>query len=72
MEFPTIGNMKKKEGRGEIRMAFDADLPPAGARRKLILENRHQSRIAAYGVNCPVPRDPEIRRAESPLLAIPL
>src|SRR5438445_315766 len=29
-------------------------------RRKLVFENRHQSRIAAYLVNCLAPRDAEI------------
>jgi hypothetical protein len=57
--FPAIGEMK--EGRGEIRIEFYADLPPGGANRKLIFENRHQSRIAAYQVNVLVPRDPDIR-----------
>jgi hypothetical protein len=58
-QFPTIEEMK--EGRGEIRIEFSADLPPGGASRKLIFENHHQSRIAAYQVNCLVPRDPNIR-----------
>jgi hypothetical protein len=59
MEFPEIGEMK--EGRGEMRLKFYADLPRGGARRKLIFENRHQSRIAAYQVNVLVPSDPAIR-----------
>ena len=59
MQFPTIEEMK--EGRGEIRIEFDADLPAGGSSRKLTFENHHQSRIAAYQVNCLVPRDPDIR-----------
>ena len=57
--FPAIGEMK--EGRGEIRIEFYADLPRGGPSRKLIFENRHQARIAAYQVNALVPRDPDIR-----------
>jgi hypothetical protein len=58
-EFPAIGEMK--EGRGEIRIEIRADLPHGGARRKLVFENHHQSKIAAYQVNVLVPRDPDIR-----------
>jgi hypothetical protein len=36
-------------------------LPVGGSRRRLVLENYHQSRISAYQVNCLVPRDPDIR-----------
>ena len=50
-----------KEGRGEIQLDFDADVPRSGPNRELIFENHHQSRIAAYLVNCLVPRDPDIR-----------
>ncbi len=59
MEFPTIEEMKA--GRGEIRIEFDADLPGNGGNRRLTLENHHQSRIAAYQVNCLVPHDRDIR-----------
>jgi hypothetical protein len=59
MEFPAIEEMK--EGRGEIRIEFEAHLPLGGTNRKLTLENHHQSRVAAYQVNCLVPRDPDIR-----------
>jgi hypothetical protein len=59
MEFPGIEEMK--EGRGEIRIEFEANLPSGGPNRKLILENHHQSGIAAYQVNCLVPRDRDIR-----------
>ena len=58
-EFPAIDEMK--EGRGEIQIEFSADLPRNGPNRRLTLENHHQSRIAAYQVNCLVPRDPDIR-----------
>jgi hypothetical protein len=59
MQFPAVQEMT--EGRGEIQIEFAADLPRGGANRKLIFENRHQNRIAAYQVNCLVPRDPAIR-----------
>ena len=58
-EFPAIEDMM--EGRGEIRIEFGADLPRGAQTRKLTFENRHQERIAAYQVNCLVPRDPAIR-----------
>jgi hypothetical protein len=57
--FPKIEEMK--EGLGEIVLDIDVDLPRGGSNRRLVLENRHQGRIAAYLVNCLVPRDPEIR-----------
>jgi hypothetical protein len=59
LKFPTIEEMK--EGRGEIQIEFDADVRRGGPNRRLIFENRHQRRIAAYLVNCLVPRDPDIR-----------
>ena len=61
MRFPTPGEMQ--EGRGEIQLTFEAALPRGGRKRKLTLENRHQSRIAAYQVNCLVSQDPHIRIA---------
>jgi hypothetical protein len=59
MEFPALDEMKA--GRGQIRIEFSANLPRGGPNRKLIFENHHQSGIAAYQVNCLVPRDPDIR-----------
>ena len=50
-----------KEGRGDIQLEFNADVPRGGANRRLIFENQHQSGIATYLVNCLVPRDPDIR-----------
>ena len=61
IRFPTLDEMN--EGLGEIHLDFDADLPSAGRRRMLTLENHHNSRIAAYQVNCLVPTDPRIRIA---------
>lgn len=61
IRFPTVDEMR--EGRGEIQLEFDAALPSGGRNRKLTLENRHQSRIAAYQVNCLVPGDPDIKIA---------
>jgi hypothetical protein len=49
-----------QEGRGEIRLQFEADLPGRARTRRLTFENRHQSRIGSYLVNCLVPRDPDI------------
>jgi hypothetical protein len=57
--FPKTEEMK--QGVGEIQIEFYAHLPHGEPRRKLVLENHHQSRIAAYLVNCLVPRDPGIR-----------
>jgi hypothetical protein len=54
VEFPTIAEMK--DGTGEIQMEFSTDLPAGGSNRKLIFENHHQNQIAAYLVNCLVPR----------------
>jgi hypothetical protein len=59
IKFPTLDEMK--EGLGEIELAFAAEIPGGGGPRSLVFENRHQSRIAAYQVNCLVPRDPAIR-----------
>jgi hypothetical protein len=59
LRFPGIAEMK--DGSGEIQIEFTADLPRGGGDRKLIFKNHHQSPIAAYQVNCLVPRDPEIR-----------
>jgi len=59
MRFPTIDEMK--EGLGGIRIEFKANLRPGGPSRRLVFENRHQSSVGAYLVNCLVPRDPDIR-----------
>ena len=57
--FPAMQEMK--EGLGEVLIGFAADAPGGTPDRKLVFENHHQSRIAAYMVNCLVPRDPDIR-----------
>lgn len=59
VDFPGVDEMK--EGRGEIHIEFSAAVVPAGGNRKLIIENHHQSQIAAYQVNCLVPRDADLR-----------
>ncbi|HZT39778.1 MAG TPA: hypothetical protein VFA28_17930 [Bryobacteraceae bacterium] len=59
VRFPRMEEMK--DGRGEIEIKFEADLPAGGPDRRLAFENHHYSRIAAYQVNCLVPRDPDIR-----------
>jgi hypothetical protein len=58
-KYPPLAEMK--EGRGEIQIEFNADVPRSNGNRRLIFENHHQSRIAAYLVNCLVPRDLNIR-----------
>jgi hypothetical protein len=58
-EFPSLDEMRR--GIGEIQLEFTAALPRGGTNRKLIFENRHESRIAAYLVNCLVPSDKGIR-----------
>jgi len=58
----VAGTGEMKEGMGEIQITFSADLPPgSAANRRLVFENHHQSRIAAYLVNCLVPRDKAIQ-----------
>ena len=59
MKFPEIHALM--EGVGEIQLDLEADVAKGGNDRKLTFENRHQSSIAAYLVNCLVPRDPDIR-----------
>ena len=61
LKFAKVDEMR--EGAGAIQLDFDADVASGGPSRKLIFENRHQSRIAAYLVNSLVPRDPAIRIA---------
>jgi hypothetical protein len=61
MQFSSVDDMK--EGRGGIQFDFDAELPRGGRNRRLTIENRHLSRIAAYQVNCLVPQDPDLRVA---------
>jgi hypothetical protein len=50
-----------QEGRGEIQLQLEADVPGAAARRRLTFENHHQNRIGSYLVNGLVPRDPDIQ-----------
>jgi hypothetical protein len=57
-QFPGVEEMR--EGLGEIHIGFSADLPRGGPNRRLIFENRHHRAIAAYLVNCLVPRDRDI------------
>ena len=58
-EFAAIPEMKA--GRGEIELAFTANVPRRNGKRKLVFENHHQSRIAVYLVNCLVPGAPTIQ-----------
>jgi hypothetical protein len=50
-----------KEGRGQIELEVEARVARGGYDRRLVFENHHESRIAAYLVNCLVPSDPDIR-----------
>ena len=59
LEFADPADMK--EGRGDIHLELLADLPHGRPKRSLIFENRHETRISAYLINCLVPRDPKIR-----------
>ena len=59
VDYPATKEIK--EGLGEIHIEFRADLPHGGVDRRLVFENHHQSRIAAYLVNCLVPQDRNIR-----------
>lgn len=60
LNFPGIEEMK--EGHGEIQLELIADVPPGRAtHRTLTFENHHQRQMAAYLVNCLVPRDPDIQ-----------
>jgi hypothetical protein len=58
MEFPGIEELK--EGLGEIRIEFSADLPRNGPNRRLTFENHHQRGIAAYLINCLAPSGGDI------------
>jgi hypothetical protein len=57
--FPTIDALRA--GVGQISLAFMAPLPRSPAHRTLVFENHHQHHMAAYLVNCLVPRDRKIR-----------
>src|SRR5262249_4201094 len=50
-----------KEGLGEIHIEFAADLPAGGPRRTFVIENRHQTAISVYLMNCLAPQDTNIR-----------
>ncbi|MBV9269233.1 MAG: HupE/UreJ family protein [Acidobacteriaceae bacterium] len=57
--FPSIEDIKG--GVGAIHIEFSADVQGGGSNRQLTFENRHESPIAAYLVNCLVPRDRNIQ-----------
>ena len=59
MRFPAMAEMK--EGLGEIHLEVEADFGGGGSEHRLTFENHHEFSIAAYLVNCVVPRDPNIR-----------
>ena len=57
--FPSVEEMK--DGLGVIVLDLNTRVPPGPANRKLTLENRHQSQIAAYLMNCLATTDADIR-----------
>jgi len=57
--FASIDELRR--GLGENYLEFDATLPAAGGNRRIVFENTHHARIAAYLVNALVPKDPRIR-----------
>ena len=59
VEFPPTAEIKA--GLGEIHIEFSAYVPRGPANRRLVFENRHHSKIAAYLVNCLIPEDQNIR-----------
>ena len=52
---------KMKAGLGSIDIYIEAEVLHSGCNRRIIFKNHHQSRIAAYQVNCLVPSDPDIQ-----------
>ena len=54
--FPQAAEMTK--GTGDILLRFEASLESGKSAHKLSFENRHQSAISVYLVNCLVPHDP--------------
>ncbi|MEO8564175.1 MAG: HupE/UreJ family protein [bacterium] len=58
-KFASIADMK--EGRGEIQLDIEADVPRGGVDRRLTFENNHERAISVYLVNALVPRDPDVR-----------
>src|SRR6266545_3931956 len=57
--FPPVAELRN--GLGENHLELDAILPAGGGDRRLVFENTHRARIAAYLVNALVPQDPSIR-----------
>lgn len=57
----TFPSVNEKDGLGEIKIDFTANLIPGGPNRKIVFENHHQTRISAYLVNCLVPQDRNIQ-----------
>jgi hypothetical protein len=59
LQYSSTDDMR--DGRGSIQLAFAADIPSGGPTRRVVFENHHLTRIAAYLANGIVPRDPDIR-----------
>jgi HupE / UreJ protein len=59
VSFPAAADMK--EGLGEIHIEFIADLPAGESHRTLVVENRHETRMSVYLMNCLVPQNRNIQ-----------
>ena len=59
--FASVDELRR--GLGENYLEFDAILPAGSGNRRIVFENTHHARIAAYLVNALVPKDPAIRIA---------
>ena len=57
--FPQPAQMR--DGLGEIRIEYTADLPNGGPNRSLILANHHLSRTSVYLMNVVVPQNRDLR-----------
>jgi hypothetical protein len=57
--FATVDDLRR--GLGESTLELEAKLPAGSGSRRLVFENSHQRRIAAYLVNALAPGDPSIR-----------
>ena len=58
----TFGSVPEmREGRGDIRLDFDAQVPSGNPNHRLSLENRHLKQMSVYLVNALVPVDSSVR-----------
>ena len=57
--FPPIAILR--EGTGEISLTLTAELPAHAGHHRLTLDNRHQTGVSAYRVECLEPHDGRVR-----------